>query len=147
MVWIVRKVAWSAERVYVPASIATLVFGLIAAWLGNWWSNLWLLLGFLGIASTIALGVLVLTPRAKAAEAGYAAGGVTPAVVAICRDILAVAKFDMVVLFTIVADMVLKPNWYDWGSWVTVVIFALVIAGAGYVFLMPTLRAKAAAAA
>jgi hypothetical protein len=53
----------------------------------------------------------------------------------------------MVVLFTIVADMVLKPNWYDWGSWVTVVIFALVIAGAGYVFLMPTLRPKAAAAA
>jgi predicted membrane channel-forming protein YqfA (hemolysin III family) len=147
MVWIVRKVSWCAERVFVAASILTVVFGLITVWLGNLWSHLWVILGLIGIAATIGMGIGVLTPRSKRAEAGFAAGGATPAVIAQCREILAVAKFDMVLLFTIVADMVLKPGWNDLGSWVTIAIFALVIAAAGYVFLMPTLRPKAAAAA
>jgi uncharacterized membrane protein len=78
IVHIVRLVAWSAERIYVPSSVATLVFGLIAAFLGNLWGSLWVILGLIGVASTIALGVVVLTPRAKRVEAGYATGGVSP---------------------------------------------------------------------
>ncbi len=143
IVGIVRQVAWAAERVYVPASLATLIFGLIAAWLGNLWGHLWIILGLVGVAATIALGVGVLTPRAKKAEAAYAARGAAPDVVAICREILTIAKFDMVLLFTIVADMVLKPTLNDWP---TLVIMGAAIVVAAAVFLPPVFRKAPAAA-
>src|SRR5437762_3110727 len=68
MVSVVRQVAWAAERIYVPSSISTLIFGLIAATIGVLWGELWIILGLVGVAATIALGVVVLTPRAKAVE-------------------------------------------------------------------------------
>lgn len=137
MVAIVRQVAWAGERIFVPASIATLVFGLIVTWIGNLWGNLWVILGLVGVAATISLGVGVLTPRAKRAEAGFAAGGVTREVVAICREILTIAKFDMVLLFTVIADMVVKPGY---GDWMVLVVMAIVIVAAAAVWLSPLLR-------
>lgn len=140
MVFLVRKVAWSAERIYVPASILTLIFGVVTTWIGGLWSSLFVILGLAGIVATIALGVGVLTPRAKKVEAGYAAGGVAGPVVALCREILTIAKFDMVLLFTIVADMVLKPTLNDW---VELTVMALVILVAAAVFLSPLRRTAA----
>lgn len=144
MVGVVRQVAWLAERVYVPSSISTLIFGLIATWIGGLWSELWVILGLIGVAATITLGIGVLSPRAKKVETEFKAGGETPAVVALCHEILAIAKFDMVLLYTIVADMVLKP---DLDNWVTLVIMALVIIAAAAVFLMPVLRRNSPAPA
>lgn len=143
MVSVVLQVAWAAERIYVPSSIATLVFGLIAAWLGNWWGWLWVWLGLLGIASTIYLGVAVLTPRAKVVEAEHKSGGATPKAVAVSKEILTIATFDMIVLFTIVADMVLKPQFSDW---LTLLIFIAVIGAAGYFYIYPIFKPKASAA-
>lgn len=139
MVGVVRQVAWAADRIYVPASIATLIFGVITAWLGSLFSMLWVNLGFVGIVSTIALGVLVLTPRAKTVNAE---AGVTPKAVAVSREILTIAKFDMTVLFVVIADMVLKPDASDWG-WL--LAFVLVIAAAAALWLLPVLRKPAAA--
>ena len=139
IVGVVRQVAWAADRIYVPASVATLIFGLVTAWLGSLWSSLWVNLGFVGIVSTIALGVLVLTPRAKKVNAE---AGVTPKAVALSREILTIAKFDMTVLFVVVADMVLKPDVSDWG-WL--VAFAVVIVAAAVLWLTPVLRKTAAA--
>jgi hypothetical protein len=140
LVGVVRQVAWAGERIYVPSSIATLVFGLIVAWLGVLWGNLWVILGLVGVAATLTLGIAVLTPRARKVEAGYAAGGVTPAVVAISREILTIAKFDAVLLFTVVADMVLKPGADDW---ILLVVMAVVIVAAAAVWLTPVFRKAA----
>jgi len=137
LVGVVRQVAWAGERIYVPASIATLVFGLIVAWIGVLWGNLWVILGLVGVAATITLGIAVLTPRAKKVEAGYAAGGMTPDVVAISREILTIAKFDAVLLFTVVADMVLKPGADDW---IVLAVMAVAIAAAAAVWLTPVFR-------
>lgn len=142
IVAIVLKVAWAAERVYVPASMATLVFGIVATTINGLWSALWVNLGFVGIVVTICLGVFVLTPRAKRAKAAYEAGGATPEVIAISRDILTIARFDMAVLFTVVADMVLKPGPGDWGM---LAVFAAVILVAALLFLPPAFRRAAAA--
>jgi hypothetical protein len=139
IVGVVRQVAWAADRIYVPASLATLIFGVTAAWLGSLWSSLWVNLGFGGIVSTIALGVLVLTPRAKKVNAE---AGVTPRAVALSREILTIAKFDMTVLFVVIADMVLKPGLSDWG-WL--VAFAVVIVAAAALWLPPAFRRAATA--
>jgi uncharacterized membrane protein len=143
IVGVVRQVAWAADRIYVPSSVATLVFGLIAAWLGNWFGTLWAILGLVGVAATIALGVVVLTPRAKKVEADYAATGVTPALVVLCLEILTIAKFDAVILFSVIADMVLKPAISDW--WV-LALMVIAIVGAGLVWLAPVFRKGAMAA-
>jgi uncharacterized membrane protein len=143
IVGVVRQVAWAAERIYVPSSISTLVFGLIVAGIGNLWGNLWVILGLVGVVATIALGVLVLTPRAKTVEAGYAASGVTPATVAVCREILTIAKFDAVLLFTVIADMVLKPQPSDWGI---LAVMAIVLVAAAALWLTPAFRRQAVAA-
>lgn len=142
IVAVVRQVAWAAERIYVPASISTLVFGVTTATIGGLWSSLWVILGLVGVAATIALGVVVLTPRAKAVEAGYKSGGVTPATVALCREILAIAKFDAVLLFTVIADMVLKP---EGGDWIVLAVFVIALVAAAAVWLTPVLRKPAAA--
>ena len=108
-----------------------------AATLGGLWGNLWVILGLVGVAITIGMGISMLTPRAKKAEAGHATGGASPAVVAISREILTLAKFDAVLLFTVVADMVLKPEASDW---VTLVIMAVVLIAAAAVWLPPAFR-------
>ena len=143
LVDVVRQVAWAADHVYVPASISTLVFGLILAWYGSLWGNLWIILGLLGVASTVGLGILVLTPLAKKADAGFKARGANPEVVGTSREILTLAKFDLVLLFTVIADMVLKPSS---SSWLLLVIMALVLLAAAFFWLVPVLSRKPAIA-
>ncbi len=140
---VVRQVAWSADHVYVPASISTLVLGLILAWYGALWAELWVILGLVGVASTVGLGVLVLTPRAKQVDAGFTVRGASPDVVATCREILTIAKFDLVLLFTVVADMVVKPELSDWP---VLALMALAILAAGFFWLVPTLSRTPAVA-
>jgi len=142
MVDVVLQVAWAGDHIYVPASIATLVFGVTVATIGGLWGNLWVSLGLVGVAITIGLGVGVLTPRAKKTDAGFKADGATPAVVALSREILTIAKFDMVLLFTVIADMVLKPEASDW---ITLVIMVLVLVAAAGLWLTPLARKPAAA--
>jgi uncharacterized membrane protein len=137
LVDIIRLVAWASDRIYIPASLATLIFGVTTAWLGNLWSSLWVNLGFVGIVSTIALGVLVLSARAKKVAAEK---GVTPRAVELSREILTIAKFDMTVLYVVIADMVLKPELSDWG-WL--VAFAVAIVAAAALWLTPVLRKPA----
>jgi uncharacterized membrane protein len=144
LVSVVRQVAWCADRVYVPASIMTLIFGLLTTWLGGLWSELWVILGLAGIVATIFLGIVVLSPRAKKVESEHVAGGATPQAIATSREIVTIARFDMVLLFTVVADMVLKPTPADW---VTLVVMALVILGAAVLFLRPLLSPPRPAAA
>jgi len=139
MVGVVQQVGWAAERIYVPASIATAVLGIIVATLGGLWSSLWVSLGLVGIVITIALGVLALTPRAKKVEA---AGGVTAESIAVSREMLTLAKFDLVVLFLVVGDMVLKP---EAGDYVALIVMALILLAAAAIWVLPALRRPAIA--
>jgi len=139
LVSILALTGWAAERVYVPASMATVLLGLVAAWLGNLWAEAWVILGLAGMAITMALGILALTPRAKRVAA---APGPTPEAVATARDMVTLMKFDCTALFVVVADMVLKPQWTDW---VTAAMVLLVLAAAGF-WLLPTLRRPPAVA-
>ena len=69
--------------------------------------------------------------------------GVTPAVVATSREILTIAKFDSVLLFVVIADMVLKPEGNDWA---VLVVMAIVLLVAAAVWLTPVFRKPAVAA-
>jgi len=135
----VAQMGWAAERVFVPGSIATTVLGLIVATLGQMWGDLWVILGLAGVAITMALGILVLSPRVKKVASTDA---VTPETVAISRQTVTLVKFDCAALFVVVADMVLKPQV---GDWTTVTIMGVVIIAAAGLWLTPGLRRVAAA--
>lgn len=53
------------------------------------------------------------------------------------RQLMQVAKFDYVMLFVVVADMVFKPYWTDF---VALGVFAVVLGAAAYFFLGSGLR-------
>ncbi len=103
----------------------------------------WIILRLVGVASTVTLGILVLTPLAKKVDAGFSAAGASPDVVATCREILTIAKFDLVLLFTVVVDMIFKP---DPSNWLLLLIMAVALLVAGLFWLAPVLSRKLAVA-
>lgn len=138
LVGVASQMGWAAERVYVPASMATVLLGIIVATIGSMWGQLWVVLGLVGMAITMALGILVLTPRAKKLAGAVA----SPATTAVARDLVTLVKFDCAALFVVVADMVLKPGS---GDWVLLVVMAVVVVAAAALWLVPTLRKPALA--
>ena len=123
-----------ANALFVPASIVVVVFGILLVIESDAWSfkQLWVTLGLLGFVATFITGLFVLTPRVKrVTEMFEQAGGSSPAASAEIRRTLLLARVDMVVLFLVVADMVLKPTGEDVGT--LVVMAAVLLAGVAYV--------------
>src|SRR4051812_29948799 len=54
---VIRNVVYMAPRVFVPSGLAVLVMGLIMAFLGDLWGQLWVILGLVGFAVTFGLGI------------------------------------------------------------------------------------------
>ena len=134
LVAVAAQMGWAAEHVYVPASAATVILGIVVATIGQLWTETWVILGLVGMIITMALGILALTPRAKKVAA---APGPSAATVAVARELVTLVKFDCAALFVVVGDMVLKPTASDW---IVLIIMAAVVLGAGAVWLLPTLR-------
>ena len=140
---VVDQVVTVAHRVFIPSTGLVLVFGLLMVWTGGLaWGEAWVVLGLLGILVTGGLGARVLTPLAETTARLSAEPGRQPEANAAARRLLAVAKFDMAMLFSIVLLMVAKPSWSDWPL---LLVVAAVLALAGLAFLRPERQAVVAA--
>jgi uncharacterized membrane protein len=139
---VVKQVASLALVWFIPASLSTVVFGLIVATIGNLWSNAWVILGLVGFAATFITGNFAIRPAADAIAKAESEGK-RPAALAQARKVLGIAEFDHIVLFTVVADMVLKPQWSD--IWLLGVM-AVVLIIAAVLWLLPALGSKPAMA-
>ncbi|TRC85131.1 DUF2269 family protein [Mesorhizobium sp. WSM4310] len=102
-------------RFFAPMSMLTLIFGLIMCgfWVG--FSDLWIIIGLAGYATTFSIGMLIFKPTGERMGAMIANEGITPAVLAIGQRMMSAARFDYAVMLVIVADMVLKPTMHDIG--------------------------------
>ena len=109
---------WLAQRLFIPASIAVLVAGILLTIEGPWkFDQLWILLGLAGFATTFVVGVGVIEPTTKKMHAAIEAHGPThPAVAKQNRRLEALGVFDLTLLFAIVWDMALKPTADDVGT-------------------------------
>jgi uncharacterized membrane protein len=125
---IVGHVIFMAPRVFIPASGSTLLFGVIAAWLQWSFADLWVIVGLIGFAITFSTGNFILKPRAEKVGEIMAREGPSDAALTLGRELLSVAKFDYVMLFIVVADMVFKPSLQD--VWLLVVMAIVLIAAA-----------------
>ncbi|MER8760980.1 DUF2269 family protein [Mesorhizobium sp. M0968] len=101
------------NRFFAPMSMLTLLFGLIMCgfWVG--FSDLWVLIGLAGYATTFCIGMFIFKPTADRMAGMIAKDGVTPAVLAQGQRVLSAARFDYSVMLVIIADMVLKPTLHD----------------------------------
>jgi uncharacterized membrane protein len=120
-------------RVMMPASLATLVFGLVLCWFWVGFSELWVLIGLAGYATTFVIGAFVFKPAGERMAAAIARDGITPAALGEGARILRVARLDYAVMLVVLADMVLKPSIRDVGIRVamTLVLIAGVVAASG----------------
>jgi len=116
---------------FIPASLLTVVFGVITAVISGLWAELWVLLGLAGFASTFLTGVLFMEPTGRKISDHLAAGR-TDEALAQGQRLLQVAKFDYTVMVVVIADMVIKPYWTDLP---TIIVFASAIGAGAYFFL------------
>lgn len=143
MAMTLRNSAVLGSILFVPASLATLVSGLILAILWIGFSELWIMIGLAGAASTFLTGVLVLKPVNDRLAAMVEKNGFTPAVLDEGRKLLRICKFDYTVMLVIIADMVLKPTASD--PAILGAMGAVIVAGA-LLFLVPRREAPQIAA-
>ena len=128
-------------KFFAPMSMLTLIFGLIMCgfWVG--FTDLWILIGLAGYATTFSIGMLIFKPTGERMGAMIAKDGVTPAVLAIGQRMMNAARFDYAVMLVILADMVLKPTVHDIGILAGMAL--VLLAGASLAFggtrrLVPT---------
>jgi uncharacterized membrane protein len=100
------------KRLITPAAITVLVFGIWLIVVGPWGlSDTWVVLGLVGIATTIATGAGFLGPESERLGKLTAERDPSdPEIQRRIRRIFAVSRVDLVVLVLVVADMVFKPG-------------------------------------
>ncbi len=121
-------------KLFVPASLATFVLGVLLVADGPWSADqLWIVIGLAGFATTFLTGILLLKPRGDrlAAMIERDGGALGPEALHGARELLTVARLDYVVLVVVVFDMAVKPTGDD--VWALIAMAAAVIAGAAVV--------------
>ena len=121
-----------ANVLFIPASLSVLIFGLLLVFDGPWsFEELWITLGLVGYAATFVTGLAVISPRAKRiGQIMERERGFGPTAAAETKKLLVISRIDLVVLFLVVADMVLKPRGEDVGT--LVVMAAVLVAGVAW---------------
>jgi len=102
---------WIGPRVYTPAAFALFGLGVAVVEKGGWgWRLLWLDLGIAGWAVATLVGVLFVGPEMGRIDRAAATHGPESAeVTRRVRRLLAVFRFDTVLLVLMVVDMTAKP--------------------------------------
>lgn len=99
--------------VFLPTSIVVLIMGIVLVWHSPAWelTQLWVILGVLGIANTIVVGAFFLGPEAgRLAKIAGERGPEDPEVLRRTERIFAISRYDLAVLVLVVVDMVVKPG-------------------------------------
>jgi uncharacterized membrane protein len=99
--------------VFLPASILVLILGIAMVWYSPAWelTQLWVILGLVGIANTIVVGAAFLGPEAgRIARVAAERGPDDPEVLRRTERIFAISRYDLVVLIVVVIDMAVKPG-------------------------------------
>jgi uncharacterized membrane protein len=125
---------WLVPRLFIPASVSVLILGLLLVWDGpGSFGDLWILIGLAGWIASFAVGFLFLRPEAaKMKEIVAQYGPASAEVQRRARRLGVVARVQLLALFLVIPDMVLKPTSDDpWTLLVlAAILFAAVVLGA-----------------
>jgi uncharacterized membrane protein len=111
LVTVARQAAMVGEKLFAPAGLVVVAMGIAMMVNTDWgWGSFWIVAGLAGYAITFVTGIAVLSPLAKKIVATTAANGPDhPETIALVRRILLIARLDVMMLFLVVVDMVVKP--------------------------------------
>lgn len=120
---------WLSPRLFIPTSIGTLIFGILAAIEGDWdFGSLWIIIGLTGFGVSFATGIGYFEPEIKKLAAAIERGGAAdPEVRRRTATIKMVGRIELAVLYVVVGSMVAKPTGDDGGL---LVVLALTLAAA-----------------
>jgi hypothetical protein len=106
-----QQAAWVGNRVFMPASFATVIFGLGLVGIGHYQWKLWLVLGLIGFVITAVNGAAVLGRIGKKlGQLASERGPSDPVVQYTARRLRMAMAFDLIVILLVVFDMVTKPG-------------------------------------
>ena len=119
---------WLAVRVFIPASLSTVIFGVLAMVEGPWGlDQLWVAVGLAGWAVSFLTGILYFKPETERIEVIVSEHGAeSPEVQRRLDQMELVGRIELAVLFLVVGDMVIKPTGDDTG--ILIVGAALLVA-------------------
>ena len=135
---------WLTPRLFIPVSLATVITGALLVWDSAWsFGDLWIVIGLAAWLATFANGILFLKPNGERMKQIVAERGpASPEAQRIAARLSVVARVQLLALYIIVADMVLKPTTDDrWTLVVLAAILAVTVAAAAV-----SLRRRVAAA-
>jgi uncharacterized membrane protein len=137
---------WLVPRVFIPSGLLTLVLGVLLAWDGPWsFGDLWILIGLAGWIASFGVGFLFIRPQVEKLKEIVAQYGPTSSEAHHQGRLLGVvSRVQLLALFLVVADMVLKPTSDD--PW-TLVVLAAILVGAAVVGAVSLRKLPEAAAA
>lgn len=120
---------WLARRIFIPASLSVLVLGVVLVLDSPWeFDELWILVGLVGFLFSFLVGIGIIEPEGKRIGQTIERHGPDhPEVARRLRKINVISRVELVILYLVVADMVVKPTTDDTGS---VVVGALIAASA-----------------
>jgi uncharacterized membrane protein len=124
---------WLAQRLFIPSSLAALVFGILLTIEGPWtFDTLWIDLGFVGFALSFLTGILFLKPEGDRIGRAIAAHGPeSPEAQHHLHRIGVVHRVESVILVLVVGAMTIKPTSEDAGTLILVGVLAAVAAAFG----------------
>ena len=113
-----RDAEWLGMRLYLPASLVTLVFGIPLVQESGWgFSELWIVFGFAAIGLSTLIGMAVFGPGwAAAARLAAAEGAASPEVRTRVERLLAFGWVDLGLLLGAVWAIAAKPSGDDTGA-------------------------------
>ncbi|HEY7705969.1 MAG TPA: DUF2269 family protein [Gaiellaceae bacterium] len=126
-----QDIEWIGSRVLLPASLLAALSGVLLVidsdFLG--FGDDWIVIGIALFAVTALAGALFFGPESgRLGKLAEAEGPTSPAVMAKLQRLLALTRADLMLLFLIVFDMAVKPEWGDASLWVAVLAFAALAA-------------------
>ena len=127
-----EDIEWIANRVFIPSSLLAFMTGVLLVVESDFYGfgDDWIVIGLALYATTFLAGLLFLGPESgrigKLAEAG------SPDVGARTMRLIMLARLDLVLLFALIYDMSVKPDFGDADSILIGVAVAALAAGLVY---------------
>ena len=109
---ITGEIEWMGLRVFMPASILLLIFGIWTSHEGNWdFGQAWISVGFAAFLSSFFLGMAFLGPESgRIKKLGQDRGFEDPEVLRRIGRILLFSRLELIVLIVAIWAMVVKPG-------------------------------------
>jgi len=140
-----QGLGWLAPRLFIPASLGTMILGVLLVIDSDFWGfdQLWIVIGLAGWLVSFVLGFFFLRPEGQRISAIVAERGPNdPELDGRLLNVAALDRFQVLVLFLVVADMVQKPTGDDEGI---LIVGALLIAAAAVAAVLAIRSGPAAA--